>query len=132
MLHNQAALITLLNMVLLALAMGLVAKARGRHGIHAPATTGTVEFERVFRAQQNTIEATVMFLPTLWIASTWCNETYAAWLGYAWLVGRLWYLFAYASPTGKRGWGFNIGAYANLALLLWGLWCVAGHLLGHQ
>lgn len=127
--HDQAALITLLNVLLLAVAMYLVGKARGRHGIHAPATTGNLEFERVFRAHQNTLEATVMFLPTLWIASLWCNETYAAWLGYAWLVGRAWYLLAYASPTGKRGWGFNIGGFANLALLLWALWCVGERLL---
>jgi hypothetical protein len=128
--HVQAALITLLNMLLLALATGLVGRARGKHGLHAPAPTGNVAFERVFRAHQNTIESTVMFLPTLWLASAWCNETYAAWLGDAGLVGRTWYLLAYASPTGKRGYGFNIAAFANVALLLWALACVAGHLLG--
>ena len=80
--------------------------------------------ERVFRAHQNTVEATVMFLPALWVATSFGDARLAAWLGWAWLVGRTWYLFAYASPTGKRGAGFMIGAISNLGLLLvaaWGL-----------
>ena len=57
--YPQAALITLLTVLLISVAMYLVGKARARHGIEAPATTGNPEFERVFRAHQNTLEATV-------------------------------------------------------------------------
>lgn len=128
--HAQAALITLLTILLIAAAMQLVARARGKYGIHAPATTGDPAFERVFRAHQNTIEATVMFLPTLWVATLVCNPRYVAWLGFAWLAGRLWYLLAYAAPNGNRSPGFMIGALSNIALLGWALWGVGARMLG--
>jgi hypothetical protein len=55
-------LVVLLN-VLLLFATGLVvAGARGRHGVKAPATTGHPDFERAFRVQMNTLEHTVVFL----------------------------------------------------------------------
>ena len=126
---SAAALITLLNVVLIALAMQLVGSARAKHGVHAPATTGNPEFERVFRAHQNTLEATVMFLPCLWIAASHGDARIASWLGWAWLVGRVWYLFAYASPTGKRGAGFTIAIAANLLLLAMGFWSLLSPLL---
>ena len=119
---SAVALITLLNIVLIALAMQLVGSARGKYGVHAPATTGNPDFERVFRAHQNTLEATVMFLPCLWIAASYGDARIASWLGWAWLAGRTWYLFAYASPTGKRGPGFMIAIVANLLLLAMGAW----------
>lgn len=86
--HLQAALITLLTVVIIAVAMMLVGRARGQFQVHAPATTGHPDFERAFRAHQNTLEQTVMFLPLLWLATVYSNEQWAAWSGYAWLVGR--------------------------------------------
>jgi uncharacterized MAPEG superfamily protein len=118
----HAALVTLCNVLLLALAMWLVGRARHRHGVKAPATTGHPDFERAFRAHQNTIEATAMFLPALWIATSFGDARIAGWLGWAWLAGRLWYLFAYIAPGGKRGPGFMIGILANVGLLLLGFW----------
>jgi uncharacterized MAPEG superfamily protein len=122
--HPHAALITLLTVLLIALAMQFVARARGRHQVHAPATTGHPDFERAFRAHQNTIEQAVMFLPALWVASVYGDEAIAALLGYAWLLGRLWYLWGYIRAGGKRGAGFMLAILANLGLLLlagWGL-----------
>ncbi len=126
--YPQAALITLLTVALISAAMYLVGKARTRYGIHAPTTTGNPEFERVFRAHQNTLEATVMFLPALWVATVYCNPFWAAMLGYAWLLGRAWYLAAYVRPTGNRGSGFTIAIVANAVLLLWGLFCLVPRL----
>jgi uncharacterized MAPEG superfamily protein len=122
--HLHAALTTLLTVLLLVLAMFFVGRARGRHGIEVPATVGHPDFERAFRAHQNTVEQTVMFLPTLWVACLYGNERIAIWLGYAWLLGRLWYLFGYLAEAGKRSKGFLISTLANLGLLLlagWGL-----------
>ena len=116
--HLHAALITTLNVLLLLLATILSGRARGRYQIKAPATTGHPDFERAFRAHQNTLEQSVLFLPLLWIAALYGNEQYAVWLGYAWLVGRVWYLFAYISPTGNRSAGFGIASAASIALLL--------------
>ena len=126
---SAAALITLLTVVLISVASYFVGRARAKYNIVAPATTGNVDFERAFRAHQNTIESSVMFLPSLWIASSFGNAQWAAWLGYAWLLGRAWYLFGYIRPGGKRGPGFTIGALCNLALLLLGFWALLGPML---
>ena len=122
--HFDAALITLLNVLLIALASYFVGRARGKHGIHAPATSGHPDFDRAFRAHMNTIEQTAMFLPTLWIATLYGDARIAAWLGYAWLLARLLFLFGYLSEARKRSIGFTIAALANLGLLaiaFWGL-----------
>jgi len=116
--HLHAALITALNIVLIAVAMSLVGRARGRFQIKAPATTGNLEFERVFRAHQNTLEQTIMFLPVLWLATVYGHEQYASWLGYAWLAGRAWYLVGYVRPTGRRDGGFLVAILAWFCLLV--------------
>jgi glutathione S-transferase len=121
---SATALITLLNVLLLAFAMWLVGRARTKFQVKAPATTGHPEFELAFRAHQNTIEATVMFLPCLWLAASNNDARIAGWLGYAWLAGRVWYLLAYMRPDGKRGPGFMLALLANVGLLgmaFWGL-----------
>jgi hypothetical protein len=84
--------------------------------VQAPATTGHPDFERAFRAHQNTIEATVMFPADLWIASVLRRRRIAAWLGWAWLVGSVWYLFAYCSPAASAARLHDRGL-ANLGLL---------------
>ena len=120
--HLHAALITLLTVVLIGAAMYLVGRARGRHQVKAPATTGHPDFERAFRAHQNTIEQAVMFLPALWLGTIYGDARIAAWLGFAWLLGRVWYLFGYMSPGGKRGAGFMVAIIANFGLLLLAAW----------
>ena len=114
----HAALITLLNMILIGVAMFYVGRARGIHKVDAPTVVGHPDFERAFRAHQNTLEQTVMFLPTLWVAALFGNPTYAAWLGYAWLIGRTWYLFGYLRAVNKRGSGFMVSAIAWLGLFV--------------
>ena len=116
--HLQAALITALTVVIISIAMFFVGRARGKYQIHAPATSGHPDFDRAFRAHQNTLEQTVMFLPLLWLATMYCNEQYAAYLGYAWLVGRAWYLYGYIAEAGNRGTGFMISSIAMIVLLV--------------
>ena len=122
--HLQASLVTLLAILVLGYAGYLVGRARGRYAVAAPATTGHPDFERVFRAQMNTIEQFVAFLPALWLATALFDPLYAAIAGYVWLVGRLWYIVGYAADAKKRAPGFLIGSLALLALLGmagWGL-----------
>lgn len=122
--HHLAAMITLLNVLLLFLTTGLVARARGKYSVQAPATAGCPEFERTFRAQMNTLEQTVAFLPVLWLASVYSDEKIAAYLGFAWILGRMWYVFGYIKEADKRSMGFLIGFLAFLGLLgmsVWGL-----------
>lgn len=120
--HLQAALITALTLLVLVLAVGLVGRARGRYAISAPATTGHPDFERVFRAHMNTLEQAVAFLPALWLATIYSNENVAAYLGYAWIVGRVWYIFGYMKEAGKRSMGFLLSAICFIVLLGMGLW----------
>ena len=123
--HGWVALVTIAA-ILVYVWMGLnVGRARGKYGIHAPATTGHEGFERAFRVQMNTQEAAIMFLPTLWLAAGFANPDYAALAGAAWLVGRVWYAAAYAVPGRNRGPGFIIAMLALGALLVMAFWGVA-------
>lgn len=127
--YLHAALITALTVVIISIAMFFVGRARGKYQIHAPATSGHPDFERAFRAHQNTLEQTVMFLPLLWLATMYCNEQYAAYLGYAWLIGRLWFVFGYIAEAGKRSMGFGISILATLLLLVMSLWGIISQMM---
>jgi len=128
--HLHAALITALTVLVLALAVYLVGRARGLHGIPAPAITGNPDFERAFRAHQNTVEQVAMFLPSLWLAAIYGNEQVASYLGYAWIVGRLMYLYGYMSEAGKRSLGFLINALAMFGLLILGVVGIVKAMMG--
>ena len=56
---------TVLNVLLLVGTAMYVGYRRIRHRIEAPATSGHPAFERAYRMQMNTLEATVGFLPAL-------------------------------------------------------------------
>lgn len=112
------ALVTLLTVLLLFGTMYVVGRARTRHGIKAPATSGDPAFERAYRVQMNTLESTVMFLPVLWLAASYGFSGWAGIAGLVWLVGRVWYALAYLKDPAKRGPGFGVAMLAWFALLL--------------
>jgi uncharacterized membrane protein YecN with MAPEG domain len=116
--NTWPALITLLNVGLLGWTGALVARARTRYHVAAPATTGNPDFERVFRVQMNTIEASVMFLPTLWLAATFGTPMVVAVAGMVWVAGRVLYVFGYIQAAAKRGTGFGIASLGFIVLLL--------------
>lgn len=116
------AVVVVLTVVLLIFVTWQVGRARGRYGIHAPATSGNADFERVFRAQMNTIESTVLFLPALWLASQYSSPLVAGIGGLVWVAGRFWYALAYAQAANKRGAAFIVSMLAAIALLLAGSW----------
>jgi len=107
------ALVTLLTMLLLLGTMFAVGRARGMHGIKAPAVSGHPAFERAYR-----VEATVLFLPTLWLAAHYGFSGWAGVAGLVWLAGRVWYALAYLQDAGKRGAGFTLGMLGWAALLV--------------
>lgn len=122
--HLWPALITLGTMLLLAACTMNVGRARGRFRIDAPAMTGPADFERVIRVQANTLENTVAFVPTLWLAAIYSNAALAAVLGAVWLLARIWYAIAYARDAKSRGKPFALGVLAWAGLFLaagWGL-----------
>lgn len=111
-------LITVLTMVLLLAATVTVGRCRALFKVHAPATSGHPTFERAFRAQANTNEQVLVFLPLLWLVHHFGNTEWAVYLGYAWLFGRTWYLVGYVRDARKRGLGFLIGMLATAGLLV--------------
>jgi len=117
-------LVVLLNVLVLFASGLVVARARGRHGIKAPATTGHPDFERAFRVQMNTLEHTVVFLPTLWLAATWGNPTWAGILGLVWIAARVWYIPAYLRDASARHSPFMLSMIAWGLLLLLAIWGV--------
>jgi glutathione S-transferase len=120
------ALITLLTVLLLFGTMLAVGRARGKYAIKAPATSGHPAFERAYRVQMNTLESTVIFLPTLWLAANYGFSGWAGIAGLVWIVGRVWYALAYLKEPTKRGPGFAVAMLGWLALLV-----MAGIGVGH-
>lgn len=112
------ALVTLLNVLLLFGTMWLVGRAREKYAIKAPATSGHPMFERAYRVQMNTLEQTVMFLPTLWLAAHYGFTGWAGIAGLVWLLGRAWYAAAYMADPAKRGPGFALASLGWIALLV--------------
>ncbi|MFN8901169.1 MAG: MAPEG family protein [Lysobacteraceae bacterium] len=120
------AAVTLLTVVLMFATAIAVGRARGVHGVAAPATTGHPAFERAFRVQMNTLEQAAMFLPALWVAALWGDPRWAAGFGAAWLLGRVWYAIAYLGAAERRGGGFVVGLLALVALVVQGGWGIVG------
>lgn len=118
MLEQLPAVVTLLAILLLAATAMMVGRARMRYGIQAPATSGHPAFERAFRVQMNTLEASVLFLPTLWLAAHFGLGRWAGIAGIAWIVARVWYASAYMRDPAKREGGFMLGMLAWLATLV--------------
>jgi hypothetical protein len=118
MLQQLPALVVLLAVLLLFGTMFAVGRARGKYGIKAPATSGHPAFERAYRVQMNTLEAVLLFLPTLWVAAHYGYGGWAGVAGLVWIVGRGWYALAYLRDAARRGGGYALGMLAWAAVLL--------------
>lgn len=112
------ALVTLLTVLLLFGTMWVVGRARGKYEIKAPAVSGHPDFERAYRVQMNTLEATMMFLPALWLAATYGFSGWAGIAGLVWLVGRVLYGVTYLQDAAKRGPGFAVSMLAWFAIVV--------------
>ncbi|KAK7137809.1 hypothetical protein R3I94_013451 [Phoxinus phoxinus] len=91
-----------------------VGRSRMKHNIMPPIVTGPPDFERTFRAHQNSVEFYSIFLVVLWISGIFCNEVLAALGGIMYIVGREMYFTGYISESKKRLPGF----YLILCVLL--------------
>jgi len=94
-----------------------VGAARFKYKIMPPQTTGNENFERVYRAHQNTLEQIVIFLPALWLFSIFVNPNWGAILGAVWSVGRIAYAWGYSVEASKRFAGFAIATLTTLVLI---------------
>jgi uncharacterized MAPEG superfamily protein len=100
-----------------ALVLGaVVGRARARYGVLAPATTGHPRFERLHRVHVNTLELLVLFVPVLWLASSYWSPHVVAAIGAVYLLGRFVYVRAYLADPDKRALGFAVSV-VPIALL---------------
>ena len=123
------ALVTILSVVLVFVLTARAGALRGKHGIAAPACIGNEEFERVFRAQANTVEHMVMFVPMLWLALNVIGDVWAASIGGIWIIGRIIYCINYIKQPDTRLPGFVVAIAALVILSLSATWGVAQALL---
>lgn len=96
----------------------LVGRSRGETGVAAPAVSGHPDFERVFRAHQNTLEQLAIFVPAAFACAWFMNDLLAAGLGALYLIGRTLYFVTYSADAAKRGTGMALTALANLLLII--------------
>jgi uncharacterized membrane protein YecN with MAPEG domain len=107
----------------------LVAWARGKYGVKAPAVTGHETFDRYFRVHQNTLELLVAFVPAIWLFGMYVDPTWAALLGLVFVVARMLYLRGYVTDPAKREIGFTLSILSVLVLLVGALWGAGRSLL---
>ena len=111
-------IVILLALVLFTVLGMLVGRARAAHGVKAPAITGPEEFERTFRAHQNTLESLIVFVPAVWIFGMVVDPLWAAIVGAVYLIGRVVYAAGYIRAAQRRGPGMMIGFIANAVLVV--------------
>jgi glutathione S-transferase len=108
MVPYYTAIVTLLAVAFYFFMATRVAVARGRFNVKHPATTGNLDFERIFRAHINTLEWMPTFLVPLWLCAFYLSDRGAAAVGLLWIVGRVVYFFGYSQAVEKRLPGFFI------------------------
>lgn len=97
----------------------MVGRARGKYGIHAPATSGHEVFDRTFRVHLNTIEQLVMILPLMWIFAHFVSPLYAAGFGAVYLIGRAIYSITYVKDPKSRSLGFLLTTLPSFVMMIW-------------
>ncbi|MBD2567053.1 MAPEG family protein [Anabaena lutea] len=95
-----------------------VGRARVKYQVPVPQTTGNLDFERVLRVQQNTLEQLALFLPALWLFSVYVSPIWGSVLGTTWIIGRIAYAWGYYQAAEKRVIGFAISSLSGIGLIL--------------
>jgi uncharacterized MAPEG superfamily protein len=112
--------VTILAVLMLFYTSVPVGRARGKHGIKAPAMTGHEDMDRAVRVHMNSLEQYALFMPLLWVATL--TFTLVTWLpaalGLIWIVARFIYMQAYLRDPASRSVGFSLTLLATLGLLV--------------
>jgi glutathione S-transferase len=109
----------------------VVAWARVKFKVAAPAITGNEVFERYFRVHMNTLELLVLLVPAMWLFALQVSAGWAAGLGAVYLFGRLVYLRSYIRDPKSRSLGFGLSMMPVMLMLLGVLVAAISRLLGH-
>ena len=103
------AIVTLVSVAFYFFLATRVAVAHGKFDVKLPATTGSPEFDRIFRAHMNTLEWMPTFLAPLWLCAVYLSDIAAAVVGLIWIAGRALYFTGYSKAVEKRLPGFSTG-----------------------
>ncbi|XP_073343739.1 leukotriene C4 synthase [Pagrus major] len=76
--------------------------ARRKYSVSPPATSGSPEFERVFRAQANCSEYFPIFITVLWTSGVFFSQGLSAVCGLLYLYGRFRYFHGYSQSAQGR------------------------------
>ena len=95
-----------------------VGRARQRLRIEAPAVSGNDEFDRYFRAHQNSLEQLIVFLPAVLVAAYLGYSITAVVCGVFYLVGRAIYFRSYVKDPKKRTLGFVLSFFSTVILIM--------------
>lgn len=106
-----------------------VGRARSKYGVAAPAITGHPDFERVLRAQQNSVEQMVFFLPVLALVAHVWGDVAAGVYGAIWCAARILYVVTYSRGQ-SRSLGFILSGGLSAAALVGIIVTFALHHLG--
>lgn len=92
--------------------------SRGKYGVKAPAISGNIEFEKLFRVQGNTLEQLIVFIPSIYGFAYFISEPWAAGIGCFFIIGRFLFFLGYKSDPAKRTPGFLMTFLTNQVLLI--------------
>ena len=120
--YSLTGLVTLLCLIVYIKMAYEVGGARQKFSISAPETNGPEEFTRYIRAQANTLETMMIFLPALWLFALTISDLYAAAIGVFYPLSRFVYAKRYQAGE-SRARAFTLGFMATNLLL-------AGALIG--
>ena len=124
------ALVTVLLVLEYAAFSGVVAIARRRTGIRAPAMSGAPLLDHAVRVHLNTLEKLAMVLPLLWISALTVSDRLAAALAFGWLLTRIGYAIGYMIRPRLRTYGAIAGDVFEGSLALMALYGAIVTLLG--
>ncbi len=115
----EALVLVLMLILLQTLYFGIeVGRARQRLGIEAPAVSGDDEFDRYFRAHQNSLEQLIIFLPAFLVTAYLGYSITCVVCGVFYLLGRAIYFRSYVKEPKKRTLGFVLSFFSSVILIM--------------
>ena len=109
-----------------------VGPARKKYNVVYPATEGSADFNRVYRAHVNTLEQLAIAVPAFWIFAEATHAKYAAVAALVWVIGRIIYVLAYSKQAESRSTGFMIGFIPVVVAIVWSAGALGYYLLQHH
>ncbi len=113
-----SASVTLAALILTILMAIYVSRVRTANNIPPPAMGGHPMVDRALRVHGNMVEALILFLPALWLATIYFPGWIPGIIGIVWLIGRIIYWPSYMSNPSSRLPGFAIAMLSTIALII--------------